>query len=658
MLKIKNLIKDSYTLTGSSVLKLIMDQGIPEIDLLVRESLQNSLDAVKDEFDFAKVNFLTGSFISKKLANQLEGINEKMNLLFTNESYNYLAIQDVNTKGLLGSHLYSNDKTKAHNLYSLVYDIMNTNKGPKSGGSWGIGKSVYYRFGNGLCFFYSRTFEDGVYKSKLAGSLIEREDKDNRLSVNDTGIAFFGDLDINGKAKPIYDEIEINAFLGIFGINPFEKNETGTIVIIPYIDYNKMLSSQINQDGFWSKKIENAIDIAVQRWYFSRLNNPKFKNGKYLIAFVNNSKIDLNHFFGLMQKIYNGEDDNATKIVIEQRLFEQPLGTLYYRKFFKNDLMPPYGPFISPYLYFDVEYEEGVNKGIVFYMREPGMALSYNSSEFNTIITNKDEFFIAMFILNDDCSFGKEKLGEYFRRTEQASHVNWANITFEDFPSFSIKKPYTKMVKAINNEFDKLFGKNVDFIEESSSTVLQKKLGKLLLPPEDFGNGASVKPDPDNPKKKKQRLAKQNIKFSGFENGNMVFKVNLRMKPSDIVRFYASISAGGKYSFDEWYTMGFDIPVKFIDFRIDNIFNGKKIPLNITVPFDNMTPKTFKYNGAKLISFSPSINKSGNVYGVALKNSSDADIECQYTLYIKPLDLTYSIIVDTEWNYKKAGDNK
>jgi len=104
--------------------------------------------------------------------------------------------------------------------------------------------------------------------------------------------------------------------------------------------------------------------------------------------------------------------------------------------------------------------------------------------------------------------------------------------------------------------------------------------------------------------------------------------------------------------------MGFDIPVKFIDFRIDNIFNGKKIPLNITVPFDNMTPKTFKYNGAKLISFSPSINKSGNVYGVALKNSSDADIECQYTLYIKPLDLTYSIIVDTEWNYKKAGDNK
>lgn len=655
MLKIKNLFKSSYTLTGSSVLKLIMDQGMPEIDLLVRESLQNSLDAVKDECAFVKVSYLTGNFNSSKLANQLESINEELLKKYNDLSCNFLAIKDTNTKGLLGSHIYK--KGEQNNLYSLVYDIMNTNKNPKSGGSWGIGKSVYYRFGNGLCFYYSQTFENGEYIAKLAGSLIENENSVNRLSSNETGIAFFGTIDKDtDQSMPIMNRDEIKSFLSIFNITPFNVGETGTLVIIPYVDYNKMLETQNNHSEPWNKKIEEAIYMAIQRWYFARLNNSKFKN-KYLVATVNSEKVELNDFYTRLQKIYNFEDEKAIKVPIKQKFFNEELGYLCYRKFLKNELLPQFGPFISPYIYFDIEYEEGINKGVVFYLREPGMVLSYNSKDFNTIITGKDEYFIAMFILNDECGFEDEKLGEYFRNTEQASHTNWANITFEKFPIISSKKPYTKIINAINKEFEKIFGNNKNFLDDSSTTILQRKLGKMLLPPEDFGNGISINhtkiPSPHHFKKNLQK-----IRFEGFQDGFMVFKVKIKFKPQEKVKFYASISAGGKYSFTEWYNMGFDIPVQFYKFKIDQIICIKKITNSYEVLFENMDTRTLISNGIKLISYSPSIDESGNIYGIILKNSNEKEIECNYSLFIKPLDLTYSIVIDTEWFQKKEGVNK
>ena len=656
MLKINNLVKSSFTLTGSNVLKLIMDQGIPEIDLFVRESLQNSLDAVKDECDCVKVSYFTGSFDSIKLANKLETINQELIRKYKKPYYNFLAIKDTNTKGLLGSHIYK--KGENNNLYSLVYDIMNTNKGPQSGGSWGIGKSVYYRFGNGLCFYYSQTFEHGKFVSKLAGSLIENENKDNRISTNETGIAFFGDIDKETKPCPIFDQNRISEFLSIFGIQPFRSNETGTIVIIPYVDYNEMLKSQNNHSEPWSQSIDDAIYMSIQRWYFARLNNLKYKKGKYLIATVNNERVQLNEFYGKLQKIYNFDDDKAVIVPIEQRLFNEELGHLCYRKFTKKELLPTNGPFVPPYVFFDMEYEEGINKGVIFYMRGPAMVLSYSSKEFNTIITGKDEYLIAMFILNDECGFENEKLGNYFRNTEQASHTSWANVTYEEFPIISTKKPYTKITKAINDEIGKIFGNSQEFLDDSSATILQKKLGKLLLPPEDFGNGVSVINEEKPNKNTGKTRSKQQIKFKGFINGLMKFNVKIKFKPGEKVMFYASIYASGKYSFCEWYSMGFEIPVEFVKFIIEKINYGKKIDKVYEVPFENMDTRTLVSNGEKLISYAPSIDKSGNIYGIVLKNSSNKEIECEYSLLIKPIDLTYSIAIDAEWVQKKAGENE
>ena len=48
--------------SGSSLLRLIQNTSTSTLDLLVRESLQNSLDAARSDKDYVGVNFKVGEF--------------------------------------------------------------------------------------------------------------------------------------------------------------------------------------------------------------------------------------------------------------------------------------------------------------------------------------------------------------------------------------------------------------------------------------------------------------------------------------------------------------------------------------------------------------------------------------------------------------------
>ena len=60
------------TQSGSSMLKLIQNNKTPVLDLFVRESIQNSLDAHKEGARAVTVEYLTGGFSSHELGNELE----------------------------------------------------------------------------------------------------------------------------------------------------------------------------------------------------------------------------------------------------------------------------------------------------------------------------------------------------------------------------------------------------------------------------------------------------------------------------------------------------------------------------------------------------------------------------------------------------------
>ncbi len=64
--------------SGSSLLRLIQNNEMPILDLFVRESIQNSLDASLKGFGHTNVDFNIVDFNSNSLIKELEGIEANL----------------------------------------------------------------------------------------------------------------------------------------------------------------------------------------------------------------------------------------------------------------------------------------------------------------------------------------------------------------------------------------------------------------------------------------------------------------------------------------------------------------------------------------------------------------------------------------------------
>ncbi|MCF0261207.1 MAG: hypothetical protein HUJ54_15205, partial [Erysipelotrichaceae bacterium] len=139
-MKIEILELGKMKTSGHSLLRALQDTATPALDLFVRESVQNSLDAVLPGVDAVKVSFKTGDFIPEKLNGHLEGITEQMNLRHSSSRARYLAIRDCNTTGLTGPISYRDPRVASSNhgnYLNLVYEINREQQKEGSGGSWG-----------------------------------------------------------------------------------------------------------------------------------------------------------------------------------------------------------------------------------------------------------------------------------------------------------------------------------------------------------------------------------------------------------------------------------------------------------------------------------------------------------------------------------------
>ena len=150
-------VPDRMSQSGKSLLSLIQNNSMETLDLLVRESIQNSLDAKDESKDNVKIDFFYNNFESKGLNDELEGISDALNIKYNNESTEYIAIRDTNTVGLTGVlHADEVQNNEYGNLLKLVYEISKAQDSEGAGGSWGLGKTVYFRVGIGLVLYYSR----------------------------------------------------------------------------------------------------------------------------------------------------------------------------------------------------------------------------------------------------------------------------------------------------------------------------------------------------------------------------------------------------------------------------------------------------------------------------------------------------------------------
>ena len=512
------------TQTGSSLLKLIQNNNMPVLDLLVRESIQNSLDARKKDSKYVEINYVTGMFDHIRLSQELEGITEPLRKRFPKDSYSYIAARDSYTVGLTGELDYKKVRNNDYgNLLKLIYEICKPQEAEGAGGSWGLGKTVYFRIGIGLVIYYSRIRTENGFASRLAASYVENESSpDSMIPVYreqaKRGIAWWGESTGENATQPITDEGYIADFLEIFGLRPYIGEDTGTTIIIPYIDARTLLSNnQVEYlDGkddpivpYWCHDIESYLSMAAQRWYAPRLNNVHYNNGAFLRLKINDKGLaldDMEPVFKVIQALYNRanyvteEDiftgtDVAVKvdgISIRNVLKETKAGVVAYAKVPRSVLgmdAPQNKP--EPYMYFNCEMrDEDFNKPTVCFTRNPAMIISYENIgpwTSNITATAKEEYIIAVFVLN---SWNRVKnspvdrsLEEYIRKCEMADHTSWSDWSEGTYNP--------RIVSKIQNGVNKQISKEFAPIEETPQNKVRSDLGKLfgdmLLPPDGFG---------------------------------------------------------------------------------------------------------------------------------------------------------------------------
>lgn len=675
MMRADILDRGRMTVTGSAFQDIMKLNSIPALDLFVRESVQNSLDAAADHsgLNYVEVSYLTGRFRSGDLSSELEFLDAELKDR-ENEEWDYIAVQDFCTEGLTGEY----DPTKIQknnygNMYKLVYDILKPQDKSGAGGSWGVGKTVYYKMGKGLVIYYSRIVnQDGItYGSRLVVALVQDEKADVHQLLSQekcpAGIAWWGKRYSPDSCRtgPVTDEEYIETILHIFGIEPYRGKETGTTIIIPYTDNRALLSDhRINRDEKrhkynWETDVGDYLSVAVQRWYAPRLNNTSYR-GRYLKVRINGDKLDEwdSPSLELVQKMYNRAISKNTDVSCfgqQSVKFEcvpitvniyvsgsREVGKFVYALVDRQEMMmtaPDCLP--SPYAYFGIEEKE--NTPLICYVRKPGMIVEYTYSDSwvcSSLALPEDRYLIGIFVLNSDALLKNppkeyRTVEDYFRGIEESDHHEWRDVSRGGvyMPNF-VGKIQTKIKKILKENFSEK--KEPLKLKNSDLGVF---LAEKLLPPNGFGKRASAQRTSDMVTEQnsvRRKKAGFDIDYDGIEYESAIMKVPLCVRTKEksqerhLSVFVMSDSEQKKVGLDEWEnSMGLPSPFS-IDSFVINVRGGASKQNNdkITVTPDN--PR--EYSG---IRFVPMRTVKGTCYGINIILSEPADLTISIIAAVK-----------------------
>ena len=524
-----NILCNNYMSSSGHKLRVaIQNTSTPLMDLYVRESMQNSLDAAKKDVRDVHVDYAHGKFDIASLAGFYSDLGPKLAARKDTLPDEFVAICDWNTIGLIGrDDGIVNSYEKNQNLGNLVFNIQNAQQNEGSGGFWGLGKTIFYRMSQaGLVIFYSRIRkEDGEYEERLTSALVEDEQRKEECFLSGPeyiGISFYGKNKRHsegGQTRTII--VKEHSFcedlLSVFGLETYSGDKTGTIVIVPFVDGEKICSQhpeyiqhENNITISWTDNFEDYLKTCILRWYTPRLSS-RYQIGPRLIATVNGERIkatDSSPFFQYMNSIYESisaaqnNQEPPTRIeglhvekIQAGRGYTQDntLGWFGYIELSGKDLgvfgSVPGALGYHPAVYAGLEQSDNGESSfpIVAYCRKPGMIVSYNTK--NDWSANTDtplergKYVIGLFVLNSTGAIiqhgGVHSLEEYVRSGEKADHCEWFDHPLGD----DGKK--RKAVEIIRNTVsaklkDTLEEKKEPEVEITNNFIWQRKLANWL----------------------------------------------------------------------------------------------------------------------------------------------------------------------------------
>ena len=673
---------------GSALRGMIRNSSTPILDLLVRESIQNSLDA-KDECinsRFVNVGFTTGQFRKELLDRELDGINLASR---TDWSNTFIAISDTGTTGLTGNF---DDDTG--NLSKLVFGIYEAQQASGAGGCWGVGKTVYFRIGTGLVIYYSRIKKaSGDYDSLLSVAFVEDETKKDSLlpAASDGkkyGIAWWGEpVPGRKRVRETHNERVIGNILGMFGIKPYEGRQTGTVILIPFTDEKALLANNQpeREDGspapYWTTSVPEYLKYSVQKWYSARLCNRKYPFGKYLNVSINGRSFDpyrdMEPFFRLTQTLYNKaaltltaspDADNicfedaeiqCEEIRVRKQIDPVLAGCVAFAKLSRRQLgmLPPENR-PSPYEYISSYVgEKDPGKPIILFCRKPGMIVRYDKEKDWTegiTKTEENEFLVAFFVLNGAPTLKNTTAGltleDYVRKSEQADHLSWDdyNIMEDNLRPSIIEKIKNNTAKKIEAAMRVAEDDN----DRTTETGLSSRIGGLLLPPVGFGRKPSSSPDTrpgggEGGGSSVRRNVRYTYRIEEFTASGMVLNMHISSGNKVAAAFGFSIDAdsvNGSITAAKW--------LEEMDLAFPFFISGSQIILSRTDSERTIleVPVGLSGDGAGLLAVLPRKNSEGDMFGLSFSFSDSMehsfDIDVKLVITVRRRDIRPSISFD------------
>lgn len=544
-LKIFTLKDQQMAVNSTTVLKVLGKPPIDWTDIIIRESIQNSLDAS----DFKKNKEIEFKIYLHIYENVLD-IEEKIQYLKQNENDQIfkrlvsriknsdptlLIFRDSGTTGLSGpiNRIDSNwnNKDKRRNFDNLVYQLGINHGTTGAGGSYGFGKSSYYQISEvGLVMYYTNCIEG----QRLAFSLISNREKES--DYNSTGISWWGDTyTFNGieYASPIIDEDLISKILKKLEIEKIKYNddEFGTTICIFSPKLTKLINNDIdilddrldedkkNEQIDYSELTEQVLERlkeSIIKWYWPRVfkTNENSLNGsiKPLIVYLNDVEVTLPIQFKKMGELLsiaeknNNESINDNKNIkvesINHKFGNVKIGSLVYEIINSG---------------FNIENKFSILNKIAM-IRAPRMVVYYQELQ-----ARKENSISGVFLVNSKVDVKAsskdkhyQKLDNAFRDCESATHSEWNYQVFDEE-----KKWFRAYVRKVKEEVIRIITTSLNNSKSESISKPLTKIAKNLGNIFNSESSGGISLFKSNPPKERKRNSKE--KFISINNINIEF---------------------------------------------------------------------------------------------------------------------------------------
>ncbi len=200
------------------------------LEAIVREAVQNSMDATSEKNPMVTVRFVYGrtpgdlSSLFSGMEKHLHGVG-KLSHDLGSSGFEFLAIEDFETTGLTGSTSKDSIDADNGNFFNFWWFDGSTRKGIEKGGRWGIGKYSFFEASKVKTFWGISVTEPDFHPNLMGRVLLKPHKIENRRFTSDgiySGINY----------EPIQQEDTINLFYDSFNLN--RGKLPGFSLIIPY----------------------------------------------------------------------------------------------------------------------------------------------------------------------------------------------------------------------------------------------------------------------------------------------------------------------------------------------------------------------------------------------------------------------------------------